>query len=291
MLTTGMDVKQNMIISEDIALGRQERTDSRLDPPKISAEPLDTWPEISFEIWRQKCDQATKNTASLQTVIMSKLFGRGSDKGWAVDANWKTLQYIADHDPQLHVIKTYSRYYTSTLRYTPEDDNFFALLGTAHGNAVMELLMFHAKSFATMDQLTGAAEKVKSIRDIQIAGNEIYAWGRTVPMMYNAAPSGSPPRYIQRNMNFDMIITLQDVSPRVSNMLSSPSPSPSPSLGLGESIRPSSSMDLHTETRTGPSTTPTGARGLRKACCKGTAGTGWLGAFCFCGSDADDPPD
>ena len=127
----------------------------------MSALATDIWPAFTWSRWRELCQQHQVPISSLQHIAF--IYNHSGDP----DDIARDIQFFhPDYIPRLNSNANGSD--QPLHRFTPPDDNLFALLGTMPATAVGDLLVLHQKSLATRNEQTGAVEKVKSIRDIQV---------------------------------------------------------------------------------------------------------------------------
>lgn len=216
-----MNVDQKMIIGESMSEQNfwtaYDRVKGTKETGQIPAPPFAAWPDLVFQEWSRECAQAQKPMASLQYFFVGEMIGTNTQK---------TVQYIVNRAPTLTVmnaplsgdsLQSIGSRYTSILSYTPNDDNFFALLGTLRAAMVMDMLTFHAGDLATRDEQTGAVTKVKSIRKIQIACQAPLTFAavaeETVSVARTIMLGGGKFTTPRIPMLFDMLITLEDIDP------------------------------------------------------------------------------
>ena len=119
------------------------------------------------------------------------------------------MQYIADHDKELELAGNDK--YSTTVRYNSTDQNFFALLGTVQGAAVMDLITFYAGDFATRSS-DGAVKAVKSVREIWLAGREQHTLKTNVNVS-KTLPTPDGEYTIKKPLTMDMFVVLEDIDP------------------------------------------------------------------------------
>lgn len=150
------------------------------------------WGEMVSSHWKTMMRQRSRPPSSLKAIVFQCLQG---------SQTLAVFQQIFRNDPNVKENQNFPGF-TTVVRFVPEDDNFYALLGTLHGRAVAHMLTHHAGSFATRAAQDGDAQKVKTIRDIQITAGGL----RRGPLPDSEALK-APFEYLQ------MLITLQDVDP------------------------------------------------------------------------------
>lgn len=150
----------------------------------------DVWPQLALHAWNTVCGLNRAPTSSLRYVMLGDI---------SEDDTMNIIEDIWGFDPSLKGIAGV----TPIATYTPADDNFFALLGTSHGSLPAQLLQNYPTQFATKDSVTGAVSKVKSIRNIRVAG------AITDPKVLSSDSSD----YNYDDFAFSMVLTLQDVDP------------------------------------------------------------------------------
>ena len=116
------------------------------------SEFMKAWPDLVFDEWKKTWRPASKSVADLNYYLVD---GPSPFKG-----DVQVMNYTLYTEQNLIQI-IYPG--ASLVRFTPNDDTFFALLGTNVGSAFTDMLTFHAKDFATSN---GAMRKVKSIREV-----------------------------------------------------------------------------------------------------------------------------
>ena len=146
----------------------------------------DIWPQIASSIWFGAVE-GTSKVQELQYIMFGPLVEDDAievmDDIWRYNPNWTPAFISAGTTP--------------IAQYTPQDDNFYALLGTSMGVAAARLLQFESETFATRDH-TETLKKVKSISSISVAGSN--------------DPSADQ-EIIFDKPTFDMILTLEDIDP------------------------------------------------------------------------------
>lgn len=162
--------------------------------PGVSTFPIIAWSDLVFRTWAEQCHQEQKSLSSLRYLYFSLERVLGD---LDVTKRTEVLQSIVMNDLK---IKMQADGSTTTRRYDPGDNNFYALLGTNQGAAVVDMLTYHIKSLATRDEQSGAITKVKTVRSIRFAGY--------------AHPRGDVLLDGEKTM-FQMLITLDDIAPPV----------------------------------------------------------------------------
>ena len=183
----GMNTTHRMIINDfltEYPLDAREYGLQPTNPNTTSASAPQAWPNLVFDMWSELSAQTGEEISSLEAVLMGLL--NGPTTGPVTDA---VIWFLEQRDPRLPYNPA-NLQAPRIVRYTPEEDNFYALLATDPGRAVMELLLFHANSFATRNAQTGIVEKIKTIRDIRL--------------------SAQPDEVFRM---YDMYVTLEDIDP------------------------------------------------------------------------------
>lgn len=192
---TGINDDLNAIVSNG-SIESTVKTFNRQGEVLASAPAFYAWPDLVFDTWRQKCEFKMKATSSLQYVFMANLGGPLTSRlvNFMFRKNNVGQEFFGFGRSDIYVVR-------------PGDDDFYALLGLIPGAAVLDMLTFHARDFATTDKQTGAVLTVKTVRRIQFAGR--------CPLRgikKNAYTKRPHPCSINEFV-FDMFITLQNVDP------------------------------------------------------------------------------
>lgn len=202
---TYMNVNQKTIINQFFS-EEEDRITSKSDEggEEIVAQRSTVWPDLIFNVWKEKCEQMRVPTSSLQFLFMGELMGQYTTR---------MFEHIHKHDPNwvARLAWSWGPLRTSIVRCEPGDDNFFAILGVKAGAAVMDMLISHAGELATRDEQTGDILKVKSISNIQFAGRTADLNDeRQMPMITEDEPAYGGGFCL---VAIDVIITLQDIDP------------------------------------------------------------------------------
>lgn len=306
-----MNVDQGMIISARLK-GWSSWRDSTA---RWNSEPPAAWPDLVFSQWSRVCRQHQRPIASLQSIFF----------GDVIFPTTKVIQAIADYDSNLFKLPGSTN--TPVVRYNSSDDNFYALLGTGYGASIMDMLVFHANEFATGDESTGAVTKIKSVREIQLAGRPYTIYSAFDSRVWVKPPEPTGRRsVVGEKMVFDMLITLEDVEapPDMEKQAKSITQGPPYvreiwDLGMRDGSGGGRRRPTPSPTGRRPTSSPTGSSYISNlggiggtssqaggssslsstpsptlpACCQGQRGGGqrgggWRNWFCFCGSMTTD---
>ena len=162
------------IIITNIQFGIRSRSDRFYDRA-MDPENAVTLPEvqrITFDEWRRQCRRTGKPVNSLRYILIADV-----NKYENLETKL-VFDEVGSRSPSYQLNKVVG----------PPDPAFYAILGVVPVAAIVDVLVFHQRSLATKNWLTGAIEKVKSIREITFTDTGL--------------------EYVQ------VIITLEDVDPR-----------------------------------------------------------------------------
>lgn len=165
----------------------------------------------AFRTWHSRVDEGHKDRppSTVQTSDLKYIvFGEFSESEETIDV----IEDIWSFDPALKA----EDYVTGIATYTPSDDNFYALIGTQYGKSAVLMLERYPNSFATRNPNTRAVKKVKSIRDIKIAGGgyeirQRSSSGESWTTFDSETSSTSDFKYPWDRFSFNMIFTLEDI--------------------------------------------------------------------------------
>lgn len=163
----------------------------------LSAYPFDFWPDLTFKGWNYEVNEENRvhgSGSARHSDLKYLMFGDLQEPEYM-----EVIEDIWFHNPRLRAVCDV----TDIASFDESDDNFYALLGTKYGTAAALLLEHYQDSFATKARRNGTVEKVKTIRDVKVAGvgppGHEPGPGQTVDSFYKFA--------------FQMFIMLDDVDP------------------------------------------------------------------------------